>query len=67
MRDLLTNKSVFEILDKCKGGLPDEEAQALVESIIGLMREKNITYECAYDILGATRETLRVMSQRLAL
>lgn len=60
-------ESAFEILDQCKGWLAEEEAQAIVDEIIGLLKGRNITYACAYKVLDATRETLGMMSQRIAL
>lgn len=63
----LTRDSAFEILDQCRDELKADEAQALVDSIIGLMQEKNITYTCAYNVLNAVREALELMSRRLAL
>lgn len=66
MQDVI-RKSAFEILDDCRDELQKDEAQALIENIIALMREKNITYACANIVLQATRETLELMSRRLAL
>ena len=66
MKDPLYN-GLYDAIEKCREELEPSEAQSLVESIIGLMREKNITYDCAYTILNATRSALEQLSRRLSI
>lgn len=66
MKDPLYN-GLYDAIEKYREELEPSEAQSLVESIIGLMREKNITYDCAYTILNATRSALEQLSRRLSL
>jgi|GEM_PF-2896271 len=59
--------SIFERMETCRNELEKDEAQALVEEIINIMRTKNITYACAFRILERTEQTLTVLSKQLPL
>lgn len=57
-------KTLKQILT-CKEVLEDEEAQGIIDEIIGLLRSKHITYACAYNILNGVMDALTEFSRQL--
>ena len=51
----------------CKEILEDEEAQGIIDEIIGLLRSKHITYACAYNIMTGVADALAELSQQLPM
>lgn len=44
-----------------------EEAQGIIDEIIGLLRSKHITYACAYNILNGVMDALTEFSRQLPM
>ena len=59
-------KTLKQILT-CKEILEDEEAQGIIDEIIGLLRSKHITYACAYNILNGVMDALTEFSRQLPM
>lgn len=59
-------KTLKQILT-CKEILEDEEAQGIIDEIIGLLRSKHITYACAYNILSGVMDALTEFSRQLPM
>ena len=59
-------KTLSQILT-CKEILEDEEAQGIIDEIIGLLRSKHITYACAYNILNGVMDALTEFSRQLPM
>lgn len=59
-------KTLKQILT-CKEILDDEEAQGIIDEIIGLLRSKHITYACAYNILNGVMDALTEFSRQLPM
>lgn len=59
-------KTLGQILT-CKEILEDEEAQGIIDEIIGLLRSKHITYACAYNILNGVMDALTEFSRQLPM
>ena len=59
-------KTLKQILT-CKEVLEDEEAQSIIDEIIGLLRSKHITYACAYNILNGVTDALTEFSRQLPM
>ena len=60
---------IFKKLDEMKDELDfsPEESRATVEEIIHVLKGKNITFQCAREILIATQRALDEMSRSLQL
>jgi len=61
------HEGIFDLLDKCRDELPEDEAKRTVDEIIRLLQQKEITYGCAHNILRATSLVLDEMQERLSL
>lgn len=59
-------KTLKQILT-CKEILEDEEAQGIIDEIIGLLRSKHITYARAYKILSGVMDALTEFSRQLPM
>ena len=59
-------KTLSQILT-CKELLEDEEAQGIIDEIIGLLRSKHITYACAYNMWNGVTDALTEFSRQLPM
>lgn len=61
------SQNVIRSIAACHSELSAEETDRTINEIILLLKQKNITYGCAYNLLAATSETLRQCQQILTL
>ena len=61
------NRNVIRAIAACHGELSAEETDRTINEIILLLKQKNITYGCAYNLLAATSEALHQSQSVLTL
>lgn len=58
---------IFEMIERLKDEIPENEQKEMVARIISILKECNITYNQAYGILNLADATLKEMSRALSL
>ena len=60
-------QGLFERIERLRDSIPVEEQKETAERIISVLREHQLTFSQAMDILDLTKSTLDVMSRSLLL